>query len=217
MKKLLEVALVLPQTWTSGYSVFKIYCAVKAHMNGKYDISKYKLGMKTPRSTYDKRKDKVFFERIAARLSIKDCYWLMVSNLAANPNAISYEIAGADAHEFWLKHTGFLESFSVHYKNELLSIFSLINRENKTFKDLFTGDGHPVIMQLVMRNIISIETFVILNKLLKFVDVIDKTYHDDLLWYSFKTRVISYDKLLKIDLEIAKDLFTQVRKHSKIQ
>ncbi len=217
MKRLLEVDLVLPQTWASGFSIFRVYCAVKAHMGGKYDISKYKLGMKTPQSAFEKRNDKVFFERLAKRLSLNDCYRLLVSNLAANPNAISYEIAGADAHEFWLKHTGFMEIYSQHYKNELLTIFTLINRENKKFKDLFSGEGHPVIMQLVLRNTISIETFVILNRLLNFVPVIDKDYGDDIFWYEFRTRVLAYDKLLKIDEKLAKEMFIQVKNQSKIQ
>ncbi|CAL9958747.1 DNA helicase loader [Vibrio phage K567] len=216
MKRLLEVDLVLPRTWVNGFSIFRVYCAVKAHMGGKYDISKYKLGMKTPQSAFEKRSDKVFFERLAKRLTLNDCYQLLVSNLAANPNAISYEIAGADAHEFWLKHTGFMEIYSQHYKNELLTIFTLINKEQKKFKDLFRGEGHPVIMQLVLRNTISIETFVILNRLLNFVPVIDKDYGDDIFWHEFKTRALAYDKLLKIDEKLAKEMFIQVKNQSKI-
>lgn len=185
-------------------------------MGGKYDISKYKLGMKTPRSAFEKRSDKVFFERLAQRLTLNDCYQLLVSNLAANPHAISYEIAGADAHEFWLKHTGFMEVYSQHFKNELLSIFTILNNGNKKFKDLFKGEGHPVIMQLVLRNTISIETFVVLNRLLNFVPVIDKDYKDDIFWHEFKVRVLSYDKLLKIDGNIAKEMFIQVKNQSKI-
>ncbi|AUR85767.1 helicase assembly protein [Vibrio phage 1.081.O._10N.286.52.C2] len=215
MKRLLEVDLVLPRTWVSGFSIFRTYCAVKAHMSGKYDISKYKLAMKTRESAYEKRSDKVFFERLAKRHTLNDCYQLLVSNLAANPNAISYEIAGADAHEFWLKHTGFLEIYSQHYKSELLTLFTLINSENKKFKDLFRGEGHPVIMQLVLRGTISIETFVILNRLLNFVPVIDKDYGDDIFWFEFKTRALAYDKLLKIDDKLAKEMFILVKNQVK--
>ncbi|CAL9971747.1 DNA helicase loader [Vibrio phage D479] len=181
-------------------------------MLGKYDFKKYRLGLKVTSDAYNKRSDRVFFERLASKLTLNECYQLMVSNFAANSNALSYEIAGADAYEFYLKHTGYLETFSQQFKNELRTVFELISSSDKKFKDLFKGEGHPVILQLALRNTISIETFIVLNRILKFVPNVDKTYGDDIIWHDFKTRASQYESLLSIDDDLSLQLFKLVKK-----
>lgn len=211
MNGLLEVVPAQKRAWVSGFSIFRAYCAVKSHFQGTYDISKYNINVKVTQSALDRRSDRVFFERLSKKLNLDECYRMFVSNIAANPNVLSYELAGSDSYEFYLEHCGFLDVFSVHFKSELVTVFELLNKENKTFKDLFNCNDHPVILQLVLRNIISIETFVVLNRLLKFVPVIDKNIGDDLVWHNFRTKAMAYDKLLKINEDLAKKLFKEAK------
>lgn len=197
--------------WGSGFDIFKIYCAVKSHFNGSFNIAKYGLRTSVTFKSFEKRSDKVFFERLASKLPKDECYQMFVSNFAANPNALSYELAGSNAYDFYLKHSGFLDVFSSNFTSEISGIFELLNKNGKTLKDLFNCNGQPVILQLVLRNNISIETFIVLNRLLKFVPVLDKHLDDDLIWHNFRSKVMAYDSILNVETEILKMLFKKTK------
>lgn len=214
---MIKLKHTLRNTSTTGAGIFKLYCAVKNHMLGKFNIDKYGFSIKVTNDSYNKRSDRVFFERISNKLTLNQSYEMMVSNFAANPNALTYEIAGVDAYEFYLQHSGYLESFSSHFKNEVLSIFVLLHKQDKKFKDLFSGEGHPVILQMALRSVISIETFIVLNRLIKFIPVVDLRYGDDILWHEYKTKAVQYESLLTIDDELAYKLFVQVKEQHKTE
>jgi hypothetical protein len=48
---------------------------------------------------------------------------------------------------------------------------------------------------------ISLETFVILDKILGFVQAIDRQLDDDLIWPEWRMRITKYGKFLNLDIE----------------
>lgn len=209
--RLIEPKVYVRNKLTDGFTVFRLYCAVKAHFQGTFDVSKYGLRVNVTRNSFDKRKDKVFFERIAQKLDAQRCYELFMYNLAANPSCLAYELSGSDAYEFYIMYSGRLDMMSALFTEALGFIFDLLIKTGKEFSDLFKGDGHPVIFQLLMQGSISLESFIILDELLHFMSDINNKYQEDLLWISWYTKINQYRKLISIDLKKAKQMFVEAK------
>lgn len=192
---------------------------MKAHFQGSFDISKYGLRLSTTRESLEKRKDKVFFERLASKLDAQRCYELFMYNIASNPNCLAYELSGADAYEFYVMYCGRLDVMHNIFSEDLDTIFNLLIESGKKFKELFTHrEGMmPVIAQLVMQGRISLESFIILDELFHFLVDINNTYQDDLLWTQWNTKITQYRKLIQIDSKKAKELFGKAKTRYIIQ
>lgn len=209
--KLIEPKEIVKAGWTTGFNIFRIYCALKGHFQGTFDIQKYGIKTRVKRESFDKRKDSVFFDRMASKLSAKDCYEMMLFNMASNPDCLSYELSSAGAHTFYLQYSGRLDTLSKHYRKELEAIFTLLSQHEKKFKDLLSGDGHPVILQLLIRQTVSIETILLIDSFLPIIEKINEKYQDDILWMSWYTKLSQYRKLLTINTELAKNIFLDVK------
>lgn len=101
-----------PERKIDGLSVYRLYLMVKGHFNGRYDIIKYKWVMRIPTKTYEKRRDKYFFERLSDKYTLGELYRIFVANMIANPDAWVGEISGADALQFYRQHQGKLDRAS---------------------------------------------------------------------------------------------------------
>lgn len=208
---LLHPKVLLPSKFTTPFTIFKIYCALKAHYQGAFDINKYGLKVRSSVESFDDRKDKVFFERLAAKHNARTCYEMMLFNFASNVECFSYELSTSGAYDFYLRYCGKLDIISQVFKQDLNKIFSLLTSSNKEYKELFRGKGHPVIFQLLLSERISVETFILINNIDPFIDEMNEQYKDDLLWASWYMRIKQYASLLTINSGLAKNLFDEVK------
>ena len=211
MQTLFEVKAQTPATWTNGFNIFRIYCALKGHVQGTFDISKYGLKTRVTKESFNKRKDSVMFERIANKLDAKDAYKLIAYNLSSNPECISFELSGADSYLFYLKKTGILERIHTVFADDIKVLFKTLHDNNKKFKDLFIGSDHPVIIQLLIREEINIESVILINSFIPVIELMEKAYSDDILWQKWYVKLVQYEKLCDINSKLAKEIFTDTR------
>ena len=68
---------------------------------------------------------------------------------------------------------------------------------NKIFK--CDSNEFPVLLTKLLRNEISIETVIIMNKFLKFIHNWDKTIKDDICWPHIRNSLIKYEPFLEYD------------------
>lgn len=181
-------------------------------MQGLFDISVYGVKSKsTSLKSYEARPDKVFFERLSTKLDESESYKLMIYNFVGNPECLSYELSGTDAYQYYLTKCGVIDRMLHVYKEDLEYIFSLLKKKNKKFKDLLTGDGHPVIIQLLMRNKIQIETLLIIDSFLPVIESMNESFHEDILFQKWYTKLTQYKKLTVINNQLAKEVFIDTR------
>lgn len=209
---LLKLKKPLPERACTGYLAFKIYCAMKAHYNGQFDASTFTGKLRIPIDTYNKRQDKVFFERIASKLDAATIYEMIAYNFVSNPDALSYEIAGSGCYHFYRQYLGHVSSISTAYEDDLKTIFNILSGSGKTFTDLLGGDGHPVILQMAIRGDICIETIILIDSFLPIIEKMNRDFENDIIWIEWHKRIIQYSKLLDINKTLAKDEFTRVKK-----
>jgi hypothetical protein len=97
----------------------------------------------------------------------------------------------------WLDHKKINEALEYNYANDLEKL--LTNLEN--FDILFQCDDgrHPKLLKIFLGKKISLETMVILNKLLKYVDTFDKNIVENYIWPSVSFLIKKYEPFVKIN------------------
>ena len=70
-------------------------------------------------------------------------------------------------------------------------------------QNLLVKDTHPLLLRLVVRELVGIETMIILNKLTPFYDYWSKTL-DDILWDSIRKKSEKYERFFIKTVDLTK-------------
>lgn len=202
----------------NGKSVYTLYLAIKQHFNGRYDVVKYNWVMRVSDAAYQKRRDKYFFEKLSDKYTLKELTLIFMSNLVANQDAWIGDISDADALVFYREYIGRLKRIKEQFKDDIKNIYYFSQKvEVKALSEIFEYNNKvqsSYIFKLLQSNVISFETFILLDS---FLDIINK--HDDqtndLVWSKYSTKLEAYRKILIIDKDEARKLFIETIKGCK--
>jgi len=198
----------------TAFEVYRIYCALKAHFSGRFNVVEHGLGIKCKRSAFDKRNDKLFFERLANK-HIDYIVPFFVANFVDNPDKYIFELQlNAETEEIYFNWKKRVTTLHKNAKEELAEIKSFMVENDLTFNDLFAIiDGkYPIIYRMVQQKYLSIETYILLDKAVGFHDYFCEILPDiDVTFDNFNRRVIGYKPFLLLDKarckQIVKDTF----------
>ena len=71
----------------NGYQTYQIYQSLKLHFTTDYDAVKYNYKTAVRQDTFERRKDRYFFEKLSRRFNKEKLIHYFTSNLIRNPNA----------------------------------------------------------------------------------------------------------------------------------
>jgi hypothetical protein len=180
--------------------VYKTYLAFKNHFTKpNYDYFQYCGKSRASKESFNKRKDRYFFERISRQKSDEEIkHYFLASFIECDDPARLWigEIidSGDKNYSNWLKRA---QSLTYMFKAES-SVF--VRKDN--FNELFeiVGSSHPDILKKYLQKVISIETMVILDNILGYVKKFDKKLMDP-VWESVSLRIKKYKPFLNNDKE----------------
>ena len=206
-----------PARSINGYSVFCLYLMLSRHFKGNFDVIKYNWKINATEKSYLRRKDRNFFERISKKYNLGDLSELMISNLVANPNAWIGELSDSDALSFYRKFEGKLLKSERIFKEDVDNILLFCETKQIKFADVIsdTSKNNPLLFKMVQQNVITYETFVMLDCLFKFISKYDTM--NNIVWtndYAFKIK--AYRSLLDFDYEKIKECFKNVIQENKL-
>jgi hypothetical protein len=69
-----------------GYQTYQIYQSLKLHFTSDYDAVKYNYRTAVKRDTFERRRDRYFFEKLSRRFNKEKLIHYFTSNLIRNPN-----------------------------------------------------------------------------------------------------------------------------------
>lgn len=180
------------------YECYTSFLATKQHFTKpNYNLIKYNYKVRTSLTSFHKRTDRYFYERLSRKKSeqeIKDFY---ISNFvsADNPNSV-YIVdlikEGDEVYIQWLKR---IQSLSYLFKTEMQNLLS--NHNLNQILDC-KNSQHSLLIRKYLQRLISIETLVILQKLLQYVKDYNKVL-DDPVWDFLQMKILKYELLLNID------------------
>jgi hypothetical protein len=180
------------------FEVYQNYLSLKSHFtNPKYDYFKYNKKVRATLTSFNRRKDKYFFERTSRKLSDKEVVDFLVSNFVATDSPSNLWIgeiinSGERTYAEWMKRQQSLTYLFKEQSNELLSETKL--------EDVFNcSKGHPIILKKFLSGQLSLETLVIYDKIFGFSKTFDKKLLDP-VWETVSLKIKKYSPFLNTDI-----------------
>ena len=181
------------------FEVYKSYLGLKNHFTrDSYDYHKYCGKSRASLQSFYKRKDRFFFEKFSRQKNDEETIDFFVSNFVNCDDPQTLWIGeimknGEDNYTSWKRK---VQSLSYFFKGEVESVF-----DGKNFDAMFeiVGTKHPPIIKEHLQKNISLETLLILDRILGFKNKFDKKL-DDPVWKFISMRMKKYDAFLHIDI-----------------
>ena len=180
------------------FETYQHYLSLKNHFtNPKYDFFKYGAKTRASVTSFNKRKDKYWFEKTSRKYSDKEVVDFLVSNFTATDNPQNLWIgeiinSGERNYADWMKRQQSLTYLFKEQSSELLSENELETLFNCT-------KGHPLILKKFLSGSVSLETLTIFDKVFHFSKNFDKKL-DDPVWESVSLKISKYSPFLNIDV-----------------
>ena len=180
------------------FETYRTYLSMKSHFtNPKYDFIKYGGKSRATMTSFNKRKDKYWFEKTSRKYSDQEVVDFLLSNFvnATNPqNLWIGEIinSGERTYAEWMKRQQSLTYLFTEQSNELLL--------EKNLEEVFDcSKGHPVVLKKYLGGDISLETFAILEKIFSFQKNFDKKLADP-VWETVSLKLKKYLPFININV-----------------
>ena len=182
----------------TGYDVYRLYVALKTHFHSEtYDFFESGGRIRAKLSSYQRRRDRYFFERLAKRFSGRDSFELVdffVANLASNADLWVGEMMSDQSEQTYLDWCRRIQSLDYIFQCDCETVLNEIETEGLTFDDLFVNADkqHPLLLRMVMREQINVESFIILENMLHFFKRWDKQMPGDYVWEAYRRKCQKY-------------------------
>ncbi len=193
-----------------GFNAYKLYLAVKNHFTTNYDFFKYNGKVNAKEDSFLKRRDKFFFAKLQRKYNNDQLRDLFVSNFA-------------DGEDFWIGNVLTQKAESVYkdwkarqmkmsyiFEQDLKFLYDYYKDKNLDFNSLFVMEnGHPILLQCILRNDIYVETMIIIDRVLNYSRRWNKVL-DDPVWTEFKKRMDKYSPFVLFEAEKGKKILRKV-------
>tara|TARA_B100001939_G_scaffold330307_2_gene327349 strand:- start:74 stop:685 length:612 start_codon:yes stop_codon:yes gene_type:complete len=194
------------------FDCYKSYLGLKNHFTKQnYDYHRYGGKSRASLESFYKRKDRFFFEKLSRQKDDSEVIEFFVSNFVSCDDPQSLWIGeivrnGETNYTNWKKR---LQSLSYTFRTEIENVFS-----DKKFDEMFYIDGtrHPHIVREHLGKNLSLESLVILNKILGFKTEFDRRLNDP-IWKFLSMRIDKYDSFIHIDVFKFKSILKEVIIH----
>tara|TARA_B100000676_G_C17792781_1_gene687964 strand:- start:81 stop:683 length:603 start_codon:yes stop_codon:yes gene_type:complete len=190
------------------FETYQTYLSMKSHFtNPKYDFFKYAGKSRATVTSFNKRKDKYWFEKTSRKYSDQQILDFLLSNFvnANNPqNLWIGEIinSGEKNYSEWMKRQQSLTYLFKEQSNKLLL-------EKNLDEVLNCSKGHPVILKKYLGGDLSLETLVIFEKIFSFGKNFDKKLKDP-VWETVSLKIKKYIPFININVFNYKKILKEV-------
>ena len=192
------------------FESYKLYNALKLHFETDgYDAIKYHFKTSIKPTSFFKRKDKFFFAKLAKTYEdeLKEFY------IANFKNDVKYvgDMLNEGGERYYRDHKKIMESLTYQFQTDINKLYDM----DVPFDSLLEAEenNHPLIIKLWMQKEILLETVVILDSLLGFVERENKKITDTIIWPDIYRKIMKYKPFVKFDrdkcLNLLKDTFTK--------
>ena len=180
------------------FETYQTYLSMKSHFtNRKYDFFKYGGKSRATMSSFNKRKDKYWFEKTSRKYSDEQVLDFLLANFvnADTPqNLWIGEIinSGERTYAEWMRRR---QSMTYIFKEQTEKLLL----ENDLSKVFSCSKGHPLLLKKYLGGEISLETLTILEKVFSFAKNFDNKL-DDPVWESVSLKLKKYLPFININV-----------------
>ncbi len=184
----------------NAFAVFQEYIALKNHFSSSsYNYHQYSGKTPIKVSSLEKRNDKYQFSKLAKKKHYKE---LLLANFVERRDMWIGDLIEEDAEQVYVQWRKKIESLTYYFKNDL---DMLDNDFKRNFK--IKEGQHPFLLKLYLQSQISLETLVILDSIIGFVETWDEKIREKYIWPDVSLKIKRYRDFLKINKEKCKEVF----------
>ena len=191
------------------FETYQSYLSMKSHFtNPKYDFFKYGGKSRATMASFNKRKDKYWFEKTSRKYSDEEILNFLLANFVTTDNPQNLWIgeiinSGERNYADWMRRKQSLTYLFKEQSSELLS--------NNDLNEVFncSKNKHPVVLKKYLGGEISLETLTILEKVFSFVSKFDKKLTDP-VWETVSLKIKKYIPFININVFHYKKILKEV-------
>lgn len=192
----------------SPFETYQTYLSMKSHFtNSKYDFFKYGGKSRATVTSFNKRKDKYWFEKTSRKYSDKEIVDFLLANFVSTDNVQNLWIgqiinSGERTYADWMRRQ---QSLTYLFKEQSMELFS----ENELESVFNCSKGHPIVLKKFLSGKLSPETFVIYDKIFSIVKDFDKKLLDP-VWECVSLKIKKYSPFLQVDIFNYKKILREI-------
>ena len=193
------------------FDAYKLYNSLKLHFESdSYDAVKYNFKTTVKPQSFFNRKDKFFFAKLAKHHG-KELKMYFVSNFINDVNYVG-DMINEDGEKNFMRLKKIHESLHHSFEKDINTLGNYIDVKAYNFDTILESkDGqHPMVIKLWLQEEISLETIVILNAILGFVDRESKKITETIMWPSLIRKITKYEPFIKFDTVKCKDIMKKI-------
>ena len=190
------------------FETYQHYLSLKNHFtNPKYDFFKYGAKTRASMTSFNKRKDKYWFEKTSRKYDDKEVVNFLVSNFVSADNPQNLWIgeiinSGERTYADWMRRQ---QSLTYLFKEQSEELFSQTKLEDA----LNCSKGHPTVLKRFLSGKLSLETLTIYDRIFRFSVDFDKKLLDP-VWETVSLKIKKYNPFLNIDVFQFKKILREI-------
>lgn len=164
----------------NGYQAYCIYSSIKLHFSQeKYDAFKYNFRANIKQASFERRKDRYFFEKIARRYPRDSDLKLFFADNFMSDN----QWIGEMDHEIYMKRDSYRQALFYNFQNEVKFIRGQAYKYNLTFDGVCkpnSSKSDNLLLNLYTSQQVSPDTLAIIDHFVDFIKSLKRELRDPL-------------------------------------
>jgi hypothetical protein len=181
------------------YDVYVLYLSLKLHFTDpNYDFFKYSGKVRAKKESFNKRKDRYFFEKLSRTKNQKDLINYFVSNFieSTDPSKMWIGELKEKGEDNYINWKGRIQSLSYRFEQDLHKLID----ESHLYESLTSKtNSHPKIIKYYLSEKISLETLIILNDITFFTNKLEESLSYDPIFTLVMNKFKKYRPFLNYD------------------
>ena len=197
----------------NSYEAYTLYLAIKLHFTSKsYDFFVHNAKVNSSFNTFLKRNDRFFFHKLTTKYNKEEMLEYFVSNFFHNSKSWIGNLVRADGETNYTKWKKYNQSFTYNFRNDCLLVNDVIANDSISFNDMFLvhNGQHPRMLRLLLSGRISIQTLIILDKILAFIKDWDKKITETVIWPEKSFKIAKLKPFINFNLTKCKFIMKEV-------
>ena len=197
----------------NSYEAYKLYLAVKLHFStDNYDFFKHNAKVNSSFNTFLKRNDRFFFHKLVTKYKPDELLDYFVANFASNSKTWIGDLVRADGETTYNKWRKYNESFTYNFRSDIVRISNDASDADVRFDDALRvhSGQHPRLLRLFLSKQISIQTIIIMDKILTFVKNWDKEIAESVIWPEISHKIARLSPFIKFNRTKCKFIMKEI-------
>ena len=190
------------------FETYQTYLSMKSHFtNKRYDFFKYGGKSRATMTSFNKRKDKYWFEKTSRKYSDQEITDFLLANFVTTNTPQNLWIgeiinSGERTYADWMRRQ---QSLTYLFKEQSKKLLS-----EKELEEVFNcSRGHPPILKKYLGGEISLETLVIFEKIFSFGKKFNRKLKDP-VWETLSMKIKKYVPFLNINVFQYKKILREI-------